>query len=287
MFEYNIDIGKKSTSLDHTPGAQAKRLPFYVHGCGHFYAGKSYFTKREGLDNYLLIYTLSGSGYLKYKDDEYVLQPNQAVVFYCQEPQLYRTNSGIPWEFKWVHFNGVSAKVYYDMVNGQSLNVVSMKEDSAAGSLLDLISREIGTRDIMADVKVCSALTGIMTEIVTCMHSPLNNRRYNCHKTELDKALAFIHENYDKSISTDDIARLVLMSKFHFLRLFKSYTGSSPYEYVINYRVSMSKSLLKDSDLTISEISSHIGFSDANNFVRYFKRLVGTTPSNYRKYWIS
>ena len=90
-----------------------------------------------------------------------------------------------------------------------------------------------------------------------------------------------------KKIGIDDITKQILMSKYHFLRLFKAYSGVSPYEYLINYRITNAKRLLKETEMSISEICNCVGFSDTNNFIRSFKRITGTTPGSFRRYWIS
>ncbi len=80
MFQnYLLDVSEKSRSFIYTPSLIAQQLPFYVHNCGHFYAGRDYFTEREGQDNYLLIYTVCGNGALKYKNAEYRLSPGQII----------------------------------------------------------------------------------------------------------------------------------------------------------------------------------------------------------------
>ncbi|HEY5585884.1 MAG TPA: AraC family transcriptional regulator [Ruminiclostridium sp.] len=284
---YLMDISTKSLSINNTPSIQAQRLPFYIHGCGHFYANESYFTEREGLDNYLLIHSISGRGYLKYNDINYNLEPNQSVIFYCGNPHLYRTASQTPWEFKWIHFGGCAVEEYYNIINGDSLKVVSSGDDLQITENLDSIYRTISQDSILTDIKVCSVMTRLLTEIAVSKQSTLNNRNYNQHKSEIDRVLSFIQKNYNEKISTDDLAALVLISKYHFLRLFKTSIGISPYEYLINYRINVSKSLLKTTNNSVTEISFLVGFNDVNNFIRYFKRLVGTTPNCYRKNWIS
>jgi len=285
--DYLMDISTESLSINNTPSIQAQRLPFYIHGCGHFYANESYFTEREGLDNYLLIHTISGRGYLKYNDVSYNLEPNQSVIFYCGNSHLYQTASQTPWEFKWIHFNGSAVEEYYNIINEDSIKVVSIKDDLEISENMDSIYRIINQDSILTDIKVCSVLTNILTEVAVSKHSSLNNKNYNQHKVEIDKVLSFIQKTYDKKICTDDLAALVLISKYHFLRLFKASIGISPYEYLINYRINVSKSLLKTTNNSVTEISFLVGFSDVNNFIRYFKRLVGTTPNCYRKNWIS
>jgi AraC-like DNA-binding protein len=66
--------------------------------------------------------------------------------------------------------------------------------------------------------------------------------------------------------------------------MFKRHTGLTPYEYLINFRINQSKSLLKETNETVAIISELVGFGDVNNYIRYFKKLVGSTPGSYRKH---
>lgn len=284
--EYFMDLDEKSVSIGHTPVMAYQRLPFCIQGYGYFNAGSKYFTEREGLDNYLLMYTLSGCGYLEYKNAEYILEANKAVVFNCSQYHYYKTASQMPWEFKYVHFGGAAAREYDEMINGDSLSIIAMGEKSQINSMLDGVCQLVSGDEVLADIKICNALMNILSEMITSRHSPLNNRKYNQHKAEFDGVINFICDNYERKISTDDLAALVLMSKYHFLRLFKEYAGLSPYEYLIRHRINIAKSLLKDTTLGVNQISCRVGFSDVNNFTRYFKRLAGTTPASYRRYWI-
>lgn len=68
-----------------------------------------------------------------------------------------------------------------------------------------------------------------------------------------------------------------------FKRRFKSATGVSLIEYLQNLRIEEGKRLLETGELPIEEISEAVGYSDASFFRRLFKRLVGLTPSRYRR----
>ncbi len=283
--DYVMDIINKK-SIGHTPGIKSKGLPFYVEGCGDFLAGKKYYTEREGFNSYILIYTLSGKGYLKYGGSEYSLMPNQAVIFDCRNYQYYSTSPDKLWNFKWLHFNGAAVKEYYRMLNNNSLSIVKMNENSRIVEMLDEIYELISSKDMLLDLKICTILVNIITQMITCKMGPLNDKKYYKHKSEIDKVIHFVNSNYDRQISIDDMTNLIFISKYHFLRLFKSYTGLTPYKYLINYRINRSKSLIKETSLSINEISNRVGFTDVNNFIRYFKKLTGTTPLNYKKYWV-
>src|SRR5690242_7505506 len=115
--EFSLDISQESTWFVKTPSPVSKRLPFYINEYGHYIANAAYFTERQGQEDFLLIYTLSGSGLLKYSGQEYLLEKNQTVVINCENYHLYRTASVEPWRFMWVHFSGTSAKEHYSLLN--------------------------------------------------------------------------------------------------------------------------------------------------------------------------
>ncbi|MDX6695912.1 MAG: AraC family transcriptional regulator [Blastocatellia bacterium] len=96
------------------------------------------------------------------------------------------------------------------------------------------------------------------------------------------RVLAFIADNYESDLSLAELAGVAGMSAFHFAREFKRTTGTSPHQYLINFRVERAKSLLTDSEMPLVEISSRAGFSHQSHFTRLFRRLTGMTPQSYR-----
>ena len=73
------------------------------------------------------------------------------------------------------------------------------------------------------------------------------------------------------------------MSKFHFLRVFRSITGASPIEYRNRIRIEHAKALLSDTFLTVSEIGSRVGYASPSYFSDAFKKEVGISPKEYRE----
>ncbi|CAN5841288.1 hypothetical protein BH18ACI4_BH18ACI4_10270 [soil metagenome] len=99
---------------------------------------------------------------------------------------------------------------------------------------------------------------------------------------KLRRVLAFVADNYDSDLSLAELARVAGMSTFHFAREFKRTTGTTPHQYLIQFRVERAKGLLTGSELPLVEVSSRTGFSHQSHFTRLFRRLTGTTPQSYR-----
>lgn len=83
----------------------------------------------------------------------------------------------------------------------------------------------------------------------------------------------FIQNNYSDSISIDDMIQNIHISKYHFIRLFRRIMGTTPYNYLTNYRINKSKLLLRTTNKSIAEISEECGFLDTSNFISQFKRI--------------
>ncbi|WP_161488120.1 AraC family transcriptional regulator [Sedimentisphaera cyanobacteriorum] len=98
----------------------------------------------------------------------------------------------------------------------------------------------------------------------------------------MDKAKAYIEENYTAHIPVEKLTSIVHLSKGYFFRAFKEKFGVSPINYQQNIRINASKTLLKTTSLRCNEIANRVGFSDVYFFHRTFKKHTGKTPSNYR-----
>jgi AraC family transcriptional regulator len=98
--------------------------------------------------------------------------------------------------------------------------------------------------------------------------------------------LEFIQENLHRDISLSDLAGLAGLaglSRFHFTRAFKRTTGLSPYQFILSARVKRAKSSLANSDKSMLEISQSLGFGNQGQFAAAFRKIVGTTPSQFRR----
>ena len=71
------------------------------------------------------------------------------------------------------------------------------------------------------------------------------------------------------------------MSKYHFLRVFKAVTGTTPLDYRNRIRIDFAKELLKNSNFSVSEISENLGYSSLAYFSAAFKKATGFSPTEY------
>jgi len=101
------------------------------------------------------------------------------------------------------------------------------------------------------------------------------------HFEKFAELLQYIDLNFPENLSLDMISNQIGFSKYHFIRLFKEYTGMTFYEYLTNKRISHAKELLKTSS-EITEIAFACGYNNQTSFCRSFKKEVGCPPTEYR-----
>ncbi len=92
----------------------------------------------------------------------------------------------------------------------------------------------------------------------------------------------YVHNNYDKRITLDDISHLVNMSSVTFNRFIKKRTGKTFINYLNEIRVGYAARWLIEKDKTISEIAFEAGFNNIANFNKIFKSFQNSTPSDFK-----
>ena len=102
------------------------------------------------------------------------------------------------------------------------------------------------------------------------------------NKTPVEKALGYINEKYYEDISLEQMSQIVGISSYYFSKLFKSEIGVNFIDYLTDLRIGKAKELLKQGEISVKDIGSRVGYSDANYFSRIFKKNVGVSPSEYK-----
>ena len=95
--------------------------------------------------------------------------------------------------------------------------------------------------------------------------------------------LHILDEHINGDLSIDDICRLTSYGRAHVFREFKAATGKGVMEYFVNLKIERAKKLLRESEMSVKEISDSLSFDTPNYFSKTFRRLTGITPTAYKK----
>ena len=95
--------------------------------------------------------------------------------------------------------------------------------------------------------------------------------------------ISYIQEHFADNITIQALTEHAHVSRSECFRSFRRYTGKKPMEYINEYRLLQAAGLLRDTNLSISEVGSSCGFGSSSYFGKLFRKKYGVTPLEYRK----
>jgi AraC-like DNA-binding protein len=98
----------------------------------------------------------------------------------------------------------------------------------------------------------------------------------------LRRARDLVDREYARSLDVGALARAALMSSAHFSRQFRATYGETPHVYLMTRRIERAQALLRQGDLSVTEVCIAVGSSSLGSFSARFTELVGETPTAYR-----
>lgn len=205
-------------------------------------------------------------------------------------------------ETVWLHFDGESAGKYYEMLNdGQDACVILRDVKEARrllwklyeNPLLQEAERSLLLNQILLQFFMGRGLGNQYgdgdNEERNFENDPYKEKRnkkmestWNRQRGWVEESMAYMRQHFREALSIADLARLVSMSEAYYNRVFKKVTGFTPYEYLLNTRITEAKMLLKGSEKTVKEVAFSCGFTSESNFIHAFKEKTNMTPGQFR-----
>ncbi|WP_439951041.1 helix-turn-helix transcriptional regulator [Robertmurraya korlensis] len=102
-------------------------------------------------------------------------------------------------------------------------------------------------------------------------------------KSLSDKIAYIVQTEYDQEISLEIIAERLHYNPNYLSNVFKKEHGENFVDYLMNYRLQMAQTWLKETDLAVKDIAERLQYRNSQNFIRFFKKKLGITPGDYRK----
>jgi AraC family transcriptional regulator len=175
------------------------------------------------------------------------------------------------------------------LTGGKTLELVGRVafDDPAACRILELLAREAEVGDASSRLFVEQALDLLCTQLIRG-HSSFANLPQSTPRTglaawQVRRATQFMLENLGEDIGLDEIAAVAGLSRHHFCTSFRLAVGKTPYEWLTAERIKQAQQLLRDSQLSISEIALSVGYSTPSAFAASFRRAMRMTPSEFRR----
>ncbi|MEK3983655.1 response regulator [Paenibacillus sp. FSL K6-3166] len=137
-----------------------------------------------------------------------------------------------------------------------------------------------------SDISQSESMEGLILTIEQAMQEAINllyQVKSNIYRKEVFRITEILQENVENKITLDRLAQEVNMNVNYLCRVFKQDTGRSIVQYMNELKINKAIELLKLPDTRIKEVASQVGIDDPFYFNRVFKKIVGLSPSDFRK----
>mgnify|MGYP002524567535 CR=1 FL=1 len=240
-----------------------------------------FFTNFTVRKDHCVQYVIKGKGDYFTNNRLYSLQRGSLWLLPKDQYHYYTSNKDDPYEYYWIHLNGIGAEEFLNKIGLSERNPViqNLCDPNIERQFNKLI--EAAKSDSPDAHLVLSALHSLLYEIG---HACSRTEVVGCNRNEkdIDDIISYIKDNYQKNVSLDDLAVVVNLDKAYMIRKFKLKTGLSPIQFLIQYRISKSCVLL-NSDMPLKAIASVCGFNNLTNYFKRFKKFIGITPNQFRE----
>ncbi|MCR5342918.1 MAG: AraC family transcriptional regulator [Butyrivibrio sp.] len=241
--------------------------------------------------DYELIVVTEGTLFLRYMGEDFTVEAGEYLIL----PPSNSLRSGSKkayCSFYWLHFTvdmcNFPARISQgEYASYERSNCFIMPQKSVVPRPQKMIVKMKQLQDLernnYPELSLNAEVTAIITELfgqlrveVPSEDDPMGNKQIYSDIAD------YIRRNISENIKLSDIADAFGYSPKYLSHLFSKVNGTSLKQFILSTKMETASYYLTDSDRTITEIASEVGFSDMHNFSRTFKRLTGLTPSEYR-----
>ena len=269
----------------HYPDSTDFDQTLYVVSCGYSFledADHHFVTRRpRGRDDYHFLYVASGSVHVWIRGQEQIAKEGTLIYYKLGDPQQYFQDPLSRPEVYWLHFSGRKAGQFIQDLGFQESGLFFIGKNAQVVELWESILRELQLKKLYY-FKICA---GYLMQLLTCAARLLREGHHASWEKEerWSQVLALLNNDYQSSCPVEEYANIVGLSKYRFIKNFKTLTGRTPIEYRNRVRIQHAQMLLQDTACSILEIGERTGFESSSYFSSTFKRYTGVSPAQYRK----
>ena len=282
--------GERLVSLPEELLASYRREPLinnlYVRKIGFFPRVKYHFLQKEhGCDYAMLIYCTEGKGWYRILGKQYTVEKYQYIIIPPGIPYSFGADEGDPWTIYWLHFQG---KLCDQFLPSHPVPVtISPNEYSRLQDRLRLFE-EIYSSFSMGYIKEYMIYSSMCLYNFLASFIYLEQFRHIMIPSQKEypftaRVIHYMRENIQQNLTLKELASYFKYSPSHFSALFFGETGVSPMNYFICLKIQKACEYIELTNMKLNEIATHLGFEDAAYFSRTFTKVMGCSPSVYRK----
>ncbi len=257
-----------------TEGLYPVAMGYYPDAAGHRMA-------RQRHDDYLLIYCTGGRGALNYDGKQYPVSGGDLILLPKDHAHTYRANRDQPWTIYWLHYNGRLAEALFDHIQmpGPLFHIgIQPRVVRVFDGLAEL---RRSAYQLAEFIQGCHQLQALLSYVALLVRQ---NRPQSGKGLDWERLRATMQQHVHGQLNLDKLAASANLSKYHFTKKFKSWSGQSPIQYFINMKVQRACYLLDSTGMSVKQVAAAVGYDDPYYFSRLFKKVIGLSPSDYRQH---
>ncbi len=232
-------------------------------------------------NGYLIHYILEGRGIYKARGKIFRLKKGDAFLICPGELIYYEADAKAPWSYTWIGMQGIKVEGYLERTILPQCLICHYGDDKQLLSCHEKMF-EADTLPRNKDLIMNSILYEYL--FLLTLRFPNSQLSLNEKKSDyVEEALRYIESRYCDPIAIQDLADHLNINRSYLHRLFKSFTGISIQNYLLDYRLRQACILLKNTSLSIRVIAHSVSYADPLYFSKLFHQKKGMSPSEYRK----
>jgi AraC-like DNA-binding protein len=225
----------------------------------------------------------NGKKYRVGPDDLVFINPGEVHTGYTDRNQILSYKVFYPDLEDWLRIHG-KALNFKSKYSDTRLSRTIVKDQSLISSIKCLyVLCQKGADDLLIKEVYHHVMSEIVEKYLIVNTNPDENVSH--YAAVFKRVDEFIRSNLDTKLTVDIISKEAFLSQFHFLRIFKSFTGITLHQYVLSLRIEKSKTLLHKAGVKVGDIYYDLGFQDHTHFTKVFKRMTGLRPKHYKSAW--
>jgi AraC family transcriptional regulator len=157
--------------------------------------------------------------------------------------------------------------------------------DGRLRTLVLAIAEEVESGSPSGRLYTDSLMTALLARLARLPEDGAGERlRGGLSERQVETVRTYVREHIAATLTIDELAKLVHLSRFHFARSFQVSVGCSPHEFVLRERIARAQDMLRHSrgEVTIADVARAVGFCDPSHLSRHFRRVVGVSPGVWR-----
>lgn len=225
-------------------------------------------------NDYIIHYVLSGKGYFNgncvTEGHGFLITPGMLEEYYPDEKE--------PWEFLWITSKDAKMGQLYDYYHAEEeTHIFQYRAPRTLRQMADRLVLERNTT--VGSLEALEIFLGIFKQ-----HGDERKERRTKSAADVyaEAAVNYINNNLYHAITVKELTEIIGISQPYLFKIFTEKFGKSPKQYISERKILYAQKLLRETDLTVTQIAASVGYGDVLAFSKFFSGHAGVSPLKYR-----